>query len=74
MEFFVAQTRAMIQWQMGITDEQAKIAYDQSAATLANNSVPGIPPELSDHWAAELRDAVEKLQDMSRVFRAQGRQ
>jgi len=72
MEIFVAQTRAMIQWQMGITDEQAKVAYDQSVGSLVNNSVSGIPPELSDHWAAELHDAFKKLQDMSRAFRAQG--
>lgn len=71
MEFAIAQAHALIQWQLGITDEQARQVYEKSGVAFAQYTVPGIPPEFSDHYAAELHDAVLRLQTMTKAIRAQ---
>ena len=70
LEYTVAQAHALIQWQLKITPEQAEQAYGTNRATLSTHSVPGLSPELSDHYAAELHDAVVRLQTMTKAFRA----
>ena len=70
IEYTVAQAHALIQLQLKITPEQAEQAYETNRATLSTHSVAGQPPELSDHYAAELHDAVVRLQRLTKAFRA----
>lgn len=70
IEFSVAQAHALIQWQLKITPEQAEQAYETNRATLSTHAEARLPPELSDHYAAELHDAVARLQAMTKAFRA----
>jgi len=73
IEFTVAQAHALIQSQLKITPEQAEQAYETTRATLSTHFVAGSPPELSDHYAAELHDAVVRLQKLTKAFRAAAR-
>lgn len=73
IEFTVAQAYALIQFQLKITPEQAEQAYETARATLSTHSLPGLPPELSDHYAAELHDAVVRLQNLTKAFREAAR-
>ncbi len=70
IEIAVAQAHALIQWQLKITPEQAEQAFETIRATLSTHVEARLPPELSDHWAAELHDAVARLQAMTKAFRA----
>lgn len=70
IEFAVAQAHAVIQWHLEITPEQAEKAYEAIRATLSTHVEARLPPELSDHYAAELHDAVTRLQAMTKAFRA----
>ncbi len=70
IEFAIAQAHALIQWQLKITPEQAEKVYETNRALLSANAIPGMAPELSDHYAAELHDAVLRIQTMTKVFRA----
>ena len=44
--------------------------HQQVLATLSAQAVPGLPAELSDHAAAELHDAVERLLERQRLMLA----
>ena len=71
IEVAVAQAHALIQWQLKITPAQAKQVYEKNRAMLSEYAEPRLPPALSDHYAAELHDAVTRLQALIEAFRAQ---
>lgn len=74
IEMLLAQTYALLQTALKIPDDAVEISNGQNLEALARSAIPGLPPELSDHYAAELHDAVVRLQSMVREIRDAGRQ
>lgn len=74
IELSVCQAHALLQAALKIPDAVIQQADKRNREVLTRNAIPSLPPELSDHYASELHDAIVRLQVLTQELRDAGRQ